>query len=192
MNFKVSKKLRVISLLPILPVLFILNPQTASAHDHGANKIHEVHGGKTPTISLDVKKDPTGGFNVQVMTTNFAWTPESASEKHIEGQGHAHVYLADQKIIRLYNNWFHLNTFQFATTSGEQLLRVELVGNDHAPIAVNAQPISSELIVDVPDDEIRPKGSNAWKLVSLGTGVIALILVGLLGYRHFKRDSSKA
>jgi hypothetical protein len=192
MNFKVCKKLRVISLLPILPVLFILNPQTASAHDHGANKIHEVHGGKTPTISLDVKKDPTGGFNVQVITRNFVWTPESASKKHIEGQGHAHVYLADQKIIRLYNNWFHLNTFQFATTSGEQLLRVELVGNDHAPITVNAQPISSELIVDVPADEIRPQGSNTWKMVSIGTGTVALILAGLLAYRHFKGNSSFA
>jgi len=192
MDSRVGKKLRMISLLPILPILFILNPQTASAHDHGANKIHEVQSGKIPTISLDVKKDPTGGFNVRVMTTNFVWTPESASEEHIEGQGHAHVYLADQKIIRLYNNWFHLNTFQFAATSGEQLLRVELVGNDHAPITVNAQSISSELLVDVPSDEIRPEASDTWKQVSIGTGAIALILAGFLAYRHFKRDSSKA
>jgi hypothetical protein len=181
-----------ISLLPILSVLFFLNLEIASAHDHGANKIHEVQRGQAPTISLDVKKDPTGGFNVKVMTTNFVWTPENASEKHIEGQGHAHVYLANQKIIRLYNNWFHLNTFQFATTLGEQLLRVELVGNDHAPITVNAQSISSELLVDVPADEIRPQSSNAWKLVLIGTGAIALILAGFLAYRHFNRNGFKA
>ena len=192
MNSKVGKNLRIISLLPILPVLFILNPQAASAHDHGANKIHEVQSSQAPTIAIGVKKDPTGGFNVQVKTTNFRWTPEKASDKHIEGQGHAHVYLADQKIIRLYNNWFHLNTFQFAATSGEQLLRVELVGNDHAPITVNAQSISSELLVDVPSDEIRPEASDTWKQVSIGTGAIALILAGFLAYRHFKRDSSKA
>ena len=181
-----------ISLLSILPVLFILNPQAASAHDHGANKIHEVQSGKIPTISLDVKKDPTGGFNVKVITTNFVWTPESASEKHIEGQGHAHVYLADQKIIRLYNNWFHLNTFQFATTSGEQLLRVELVGNDHAPITVNAQQISSELLVDVPSDEIRPQGSNAWKLGAIGAASIAFALGAILFFSYVKRNGSKA
>jgi len=190
MNSQVGKRLRMISLLPILPVLFILNPQTASAHDHGANKIHEAQSDNTPTISLDVKKDSTGGFNVRVLTTNFVWTPESASEEHIEGQGHAHVYLADQKIIRLYNNWFHLNTFQFATTSGEQLLRVELVGNDHAPITVNAQQISSELLVDVPADEIRPQASDTWKQVSIGTGAIALLLAALLLRRYFKRNSS--
>jgi len=192
MNSQVGKKLRIISLLPIFSILFLFQTDFASANDHGANKIHEVQSGKIPTISLDVKKDPTGGFNVKVMTTNFVWTPESASEEHIEGQGHAHVYLADQKIIRLYNNWFHLNTFQFAATSGEQLLRVELVGNDHAPITVNAQSISSELLVDVPFDEIRPEASDTWMLVSIATGAVALILAGLLAYRHFKRNSSLA
>ena len=143
MNSKVGKRLRKATLLSILPVLLIIQTDFASANDHGATKIHEVQMGEAPTISLDVKKDPTGGFNVQVITTNFLWTPEKASDKHVEGQGHAHVYLASQKIIRLYNNWFHLNTFQFAAISGEQLLRVELVGNDHAPITVNTQHISS-------------------------------------------------
>lgn len=178
------------SLFPFIPLLFILNLDVASAHNHGAIKIHEVQKGEGPTISLDVKKDPTGGFNVQVVTTNFLWTPEKASKKHIEGQGHAHVYLAGQKIIRSYNNWFHLNTFQFATTSGEQLLRVELVGNDHAPITVNAEPISSELLVDVPADEIRPQGSNAWKLGAIGSALISFVLGATLLFKRFRRKSS--
>jgi len=179
-----------ISILPILSIIFLLQIDFAFAHNHGANKIHEVQKDEVPTISLDVNKDPTGGFNVQVITTNLQWTPEKASGKHVEGQGHAHVYLAGQKIIRLYNNWFHLNTFQFATNSGEQLLRVELVGNDHAPITVNAQPISSELLVDVPADEIRPQGPPTWMQVSIGTGAIALILAALLVLSHSKRNSS--
>jgi hypothetical protein len=66
------------------------------------------------------------------------------------------------------------------------------VGNDHSPITVNAQQISSELLVDVPADEIRPQESNAWKLLSIGTGAIALSLAGLLAYRHFKGNSSFA
>jgi hypothetical protein len=191
MNSKVGKRLRKATLLSILPVLLIIQTDFASANDHGATKIHEVQKGEAPTISLDVKKDPTGGFNVQVITKNFRWTPEKASDKHIEGQGHAHVYLASQKIIRLYNNWFHLNTFQFAAISGEQLLRVELVGNDHAPITVNTQQISSELLVDVPADEIRPQGSKAWKQGAIGATSIAFALGALLLFRHFKRNSSK-
>ena len=179
-------------LLPMV-VLFqlILQNNLALAHDHGANKIHEIQKGTAPTISLDVSKDPTGGFNVEVITTNFQWTPENASATHIEGQGHAHVYLAGQKIIRLYNNWFHLTTFQFAAISGEQLLRVELVGNDHAPITANAMQISSELLVDVPTDEIRPQDPNTWKRVAIGVGSAALILLGLLLSGIRKKNSSE-
>lgn len=192
MKFGVRKRLGI--LLSTLPFLFFLHPGIASAVDHGAIKIHEVQRSEVPTISLDVKKDPTGGFNVHVITTNFHWTPERASATHIEGQGHAHVYLADQKIIRLYNSWFHLNTFQFATTSGEQLLRVELVGNDHAPITVNSDGISSELLVDVPADEIRPQDPDTWKQVAIGMGAIAFILALLLLFLlsgRFKRNSSQ-
>jgi hypothetical protein len=64
--------------------------------------------------------------------------------------------------------------------------------NNHAPITVNSQSISTELLVDVPSDEIRPKASDTWKQVSIGMGAIALILAGFLAYKHFKRDSSKA
>jgi len=192
MNTEVRTRLRIATLFSILSLLFLFQNEFASAHDHGTNKIHEVQKGEAPTIGLDVKKDSTGGFNVHVITTNFRWTPEMASGTHVEGQGHAHVYLAGQKIVRLYNNWFHLNTFQFATTPGEQPLRVELVGNDHAPITVNGQQISSELLVDVPADEIRPQGPATWMQVSIGTGAIALILAVLLLLSHSKRNSSPA
>ncbi len=191
MKSGLKKGLRILPLLTTLSFLFSLHLDMALAHDHGASKIHEVQKNEVPTISLDVKKDPTGGFNVEVITTNFQWTPENASATHIEGQGHAHVYLAGQKIIRLYNNWFHLNTYQFATTPGEQLLRVELVGNDHAPITANAMQISSELLVDVPTDETRPREPNTWKRVAIGVGSAALILLGLLLSRIRKKNSSE-
>ena len=182
-----------ISFIPvILLFLFLTQNDFASAQDHGASKIHEVQISKVPTISLDVKKDPTGGFNVHVITKNFRWSPEKASTTHVEGEGHAHVYLAGQKIIRLYNNWFHLNTFQFATNSGEQLLRVELVGNDHAPITVNSDEIFSEQLVEVPADEIRPQDPGTWKQVSIGMGVIALIFAALLLSGRFTRNTSSA
>jgi len=192
MQSKVRKGLGISFIPVILPFLFIIQNDFASAQDHGASKIHEVQINEVPTISLDVKKDPTGGFNVQVITSNFRWTPEKASAIHVEGQGHAHVYLAGQKIIRLYNNWFHLNTFQFATTSGEQLLRVELVGNDHSPITVNSDEIFSEQLVEVPHDEIRPQDPGTWKQVAIGTGAIALILAALLLSGRFTRTSSSA
>jgi hypothetical protein len=138
------------------------------AHTNGATSVHEIEQQSAPTATLDIQKDPTGGFNVQVVTSNFIWRPEMASMKHVPGEGHAHVFLDGRKIMRIYNQWFHLNTYQFSTRAGEQLLSIEFVGNDHAPYTIAGLPVGTEQIVDVPGDEIQPaSGNNNLVLTSL-------------------------
>jgi len=152
----------------------------AHAHTDGATSVHEIEQEASPKAVLEVKKDPTGGFNVHVVTTNFVWRPEMASMQHVPGEGHAHVYLDGRKIMRIYNEWFHLNTFQFATKAGEQLLSIEFVGNDHAPYTIQGLPVGSEQIVDVLSDEIQPS-SRENKLVPIGLiSLLAILAAGLL------------
>ena len=91
----------------------IILPTPAQAYS--AISVHEIEQEVAPKAVLEIQKDPTGGFNVHVVTTNFVWRPEMASMQHVPGEGHAHVYLDGRKIMRIYNEWFHLNTFQFAT-----------------------------------------------------------------------------
>lgn len=141
-------------------ISFVVITTPAFAHSDGAFTIHEVAVEVAPTGTLEVQKDPTGGFNVHVLTSNFVWRPEMASKKYFVGEGHAHVYLDGQKIMRIYNEWFHLNTYQFATRAGEQLLSIEFVGNDHAPYAIRGVPIGIEQIVSVPSDEIQPNSAK--------------------------------
>jgi len=150
------------------------------AHTNGATSVHEIEQQAAPTATLDIQKDPTGGFNVQVVTSNFIWRPEMASMKHVPGEGHAHVFLDGRKIMRIYNQWFHLNTYQFSTRAGEQLLSIEFVGNDHAPYTIAGLPVGTEQIVDVPSDEIQPaSGNNNLVLISL-IFLLVLALVGLI------------
>jgi cytochrome oxidase assembly protein ShyY1 len=105
-----------------------------------------------------------------------------ASMKHVPGEGHAHVFLDGRKIMRIYNQWFHLNTYQFSTKAGEQLLSIEFVGNDHAPYTIAGLPVGTEQIVDVPGDEIQPaSGSN--NLVLTGLIVLLVFAVGGLLFR---------
>ena len=148
------------------------------AHTSGATSVHEIVQETSPQATLEIKKDPTGGFNVHVVTRNFVWRPELASMKHVPGEGHAHVYLDGRKIMRIYNEWFHLNTYQFSTRSGEQLLSIEFVGNDHAPYTIQGLPVGTEQIVDVPGDEIQP-GSRDNNLVL--TGLIFMLVIALGG-----------
>ena len=128
----------------------------SQAQSNGAFSVHEITQATAPKATLDIQKDPTGGFNVQVVTSNFVWRPEMASMQHVPGEGHAHVYLDGRKIMRIYNEWFHLNTYQFSTRAGEQLLSIEFVGNDHAPYTIQGLPVGAEQVVDVPSDEIQP------------------------------------
>ena len=157
-------------------VLAISSTVPAQAHTDGAMSVHEITQESAPTASFEIKKDPTGGFNVQVVTENFVWRPELASMQHVPGEGHAHVFLDGRKIMRIYNPWFHLNTYQFATRSGEQLLSIEFVGNDHAAYTIQGLPVGTEQVVDVPSDEIQPavKGNN-----QLLYGLIFVMVISL-------------
>jgi hypothetical protein len=168
-------------------ILFFSGNTPTYAHSDGAMSIHEVSKEKAPTALLELKKDPTGGFNVHVKTTNFVWRPEMASMKHVPGEGHAHVFLDGRKIMRIYNEWFHLNTFQFATRSGEQLLSVEFVGNDHAPYTIQGSPVGHTQIVDVLSDEIQPAKSQTPKVLAGFAALLILALTALL----FRRRKAK-
>ena len=154
----------------------------SQAHTTGATTIHEIAQERAPQTTLEIQKDPTGGFNVHVKTTNFVWRPEMASMQHIPGEGHAHVYLDGRKIMRIYNEWFHLNTFQFSRKPGEQLLSIEFVGNDHAPYTIKGLPVGAQQLVDVPGDEIQPT-SRENKLVPMGLIFLLAIVVGALLFR---------
>jgi hypothetical protein len=168
-------------------VLIFSTNAPVQANSNGATSIHEISKEAAPVASLEIKKDPTGGFNVHVATTNFTWRPEMASMKYVPGEGHAHVFLDGRKIMRIYNEWFHLNTYQFATKAGEQLLSIEFVGNDHAPYTIQGSPIGDQKIVDVPADEIQPVKSQRPKVLA---GFAALLILALLAVL-FRRQKAK-
>ncbi len=154
----------------------------SQAQTNSAFSVHEIAQETAPRATLDIQKDPTGGFNVQVVTSNFVWRPEMASMQHVSGEGHAHVYLDGRKIMRIYNEWFHLNTYQFSTRAGEQLLSIEFVGNDHAPYTIQGLPVGAEQIVDVPSDEIQPS-SRVNKTLLFGLISLVVISVGGILFR---------
>ena len=168
-------------------VLVFSGNTPAVAHSDGAMSIHEVSKDDAPTATMNIEKDPTGGFNVRVVTTNFTWRPEMASMEYVPGEGHAHVFLDGRKIMRIYNEWFHLNTYQFATRAGKQLVSIEFVGNDHAPYTIQGAPVGDQQIVDVPGDEIQPASK---KNNRIQTGLIVLLAFAVGGLL-FRRKRTK-
>ena len=99
-----------------------------------------------PSVDLVVHKDPKGGYNAEIKTTNFTFKPENASTEHVFGEGHAHIYVDGVKINRVYGNWYHLASLG---GSGTHEVRVELSANSHAAYMHNGEVIEDIEVVEV-------------------------------------------
>ena len=106
----------------------------------------EVDPPNAPDLSIDLTHDPMAGYNLHVIVDNFAFSPQQASRAHVEGQGHAHVYVNDMNQGRLFGPWAHLDHLP----KGEVTVKVTLNANDHSPLAKAGEPIaaSTTLVVE--------------------------------------------
>ncbi|MEM9246907.1 MAG: hypothetical protein AAGA67_14370 [Cyanobacteria bacterium P01_F01_bin.153] len=117
------------------------------AHDHGAMEPFVVPEGEaTPTVELTVKPDPVAGWNVQVAAENFEFAPDELETPGDWNAGHAHLYLNDTKVARLYGSWFHLTGVE----PGDHTLRVTLNTNDHRDLKVDGEIVEAIVKFTVP------------------------------------------
>lgn len=111
------------------------------AHDHG-DPI-EVSGQYAPMVDLQVIPLDDGGYNVRVQTMNFIFAPQNVGKQIVEGEGHAHLYIDDEKVARIYGEWYHLESLP----EGAERISVSLYANNHQPLVVDAEPISDSVMV---------------------------------------------
>lgn len=87
-----------------------------------------------------------GGWNLQLVTTNFEFAPEQINQASVTSAGHAHLYLNGEKITRLYSSWYHLPSLP----SGSQTLTVTLNANGHEALVHDGQPILDTEVLQIP------------------------------------------
>lgn len=97
-----------------------------------------------PSLEIAVTKDPVSGWNLEVTTTHFVFQAEKAGLEHVQGEGHAHVYVNGEKLARVYGNWFHIETLPH----GRNEVEVTLNANDHRAFVVGGVPVSASVIVE--------------------------------------------
>jgi hypothetical protein len=122
-----------------------------AGHGHGMMPLYEVPDGvPTPGVQLTVHVDPKAGWNVEMVTTDYVWAPQNASTEPVMGEGHAHLYVDDHKVARVYGNWYYLGSMD----AGEHTVRVTLNANNHSDYAKDGTVIedSVTVTVDAPDD----------------------------------------
>ena len=104
-----------------------------STMDHGTLEVGDTE--NVPSIDIAVHKDLKSGWNVEMQTENFRFAPEHASSEHVAGEGHAHVYVDDVKLNRVYSDWYHISHLE----SGEHEIRVTLNANSHDELTVGGK-----------------------------------------------------
>jgi len=111
-------------------------------HDH--SEILSLPGGAdAPTLSVSIHEDPGSGWNLHIETDNFVFSPQNASSDHVDGEGHAHVYVNGEKFARVYGAWTHLP----ALNPGHNEIEVTLNSNDHRMLAVDGEPLTAIVMV---------------------------------------------
>lgn len=98
-----------------------------------------------PTLNHIVYPDKKDGYNIQILTQNFSFTPAKVNNDSVDNQGHAHLYINGEKIARLYSHWYHIPSSMLET--GMNYISITLNANDHSEWAVDDVPISSTVRV---------------------------------------------
>ena len=101
--------MRFINILLLILSLFTL--QVSAQHKDTKNHNHKSIEAKNPYPSVDIKviKDAKSGYNIQLVTKNFKFTPEKVNKENVMNEGHAHIYIngnknrSSDKILELYD-----------------------------------------------------------------------------------------
>ena len=101
-----------------------------------------------PELAIAVHKDPVAGWNLELVTENFEFSPGAAGLKPVAGQGHAHLYIDGRKVARLYAPWHHIASL----TPGSHQINVTLNANNHATLTVAGKRVSASATIEVARD----------------------------------------
>ena len=95
---------------------------------------------------MEIFADPMKerNYSLHLITENFRFAPESVSMKPVFGEGHAHLYIDDVLISRIYGPWQHIP----ALKPGVHKIYVTLNLNNHDEYMVNGNTISARATID--------------------------------------------
>ena len=151
------------------PITIHTAPSMA-AEDHDAGHAEAIEGPEGMSVSVEATPDSVSGVNVRISTTNFTFAPEQVGGAHVQGNGHAHLYVDGVKVGRPYGPDYHVASVE----PGERTVRVTLNANTHSEYAIGGQVVEATTTVVVPGmasmDGGHSHGDEAGETVELELG----------------------
>ena len=108
-------------------LILSVNSLKGNPMDHEHSKNVEWEGDEQPSLYLSVQPHDIYGWVVIYNANNFTFNAENASNQHIPGEGHGHLYVNDVKIARLYGEPYYLRDLNM----GANTIRITLNTNNH-------------------------------------------------------------
>ena len=116
-----------------------------SSHHHDG----QVEAGSAVAVAVQAEVDPVSGVNVRIIPEGFTFSPENVNGEHMDGEGHAHIYVDGVKFSRVYTPWLHLDGLE----PGRREISVTLNANNHDAYAWNGAAVEAAAHVTVPEPE---------------------------------------
>ncbi|MEX0917836.1 MAG: peptidoglycan-binding domain-containing protein [Candidatus Paceibacterota bacterium] len=116
------------------------------SHDHVMIDVSEWP--LIPEIEIALHKDALAGWNLEIDTEHFTFTPATVNEDNRENEGHAHIYIDGVKLARVYGHWFHIPDSAILG-AGEHTVSVSLNANDHSGLTHGDEPITDEVTINI-------------------------------------------
>ncbi|RFU87319.1 hypothetical protein DY218_07875 [Streptomyces triticagri] len=109
--------------------------------DEAGHRLRQLPRADAPSAELTVRPDSEDGWNLKVSASRFRFTPDSVGGAAIAGRGHAHLYVDDRKVARVYGSWHHLPGS--AVPRGTHRITVRLYADDHTVWAVGGKAVQA-------------------------------------------------
>ena len=128
-------------------VMEVASQDGMSSTDHNGGHQGPVEAASAMSVEVEATIDPVSGVNVRVMPSGFTFAPENVNLGHVEGEGHAHIYVDGVKVSRVYTPWFHLE----GPEPGAHEVEIRLNTNDHSEYTWNGEVVKTLMQVTVPE-----------------------------------------
>lgn len=123
----------------------LLADESHGGMNHSHKKMEIPAGKPVPKVDLIIHQDTMKGWNIELKLANFKLAPEMVNQNSNPNEGHAHLYVNDKKITRIYGNWYYLGNLE----PGSNKITVTLNTNKHEDLVKNGEMIMDEKIIQV-------------------------------------------
>ena len=101
------------------------------------------------SVAVMAHPDPMGGYNLQVMTTGFEFTPQNVGGEHVSGEGFGYVVIDGEFHAILYTSWLKLPGLE----QGMHEITVSLASNQGHLYQWEGGPVEASVVVHAGAEE---------------------------------------